>query len=111
MDTAEVRARIKTIIGSIAGIDSQRIGDDATLRGDLNLDSLSLLEVGVDVDLAFQLNLPDESYKEIDSLPAMVDLVLRRRAEMDAGSDEGNAGSDAGADSGNAKVLHHAAAG
>jgi acyl carrier protein len=82
MDASEVRNRIKKIIGSIAGIDPQRIGDEATLRGELSLDSLSLLEIGVDVDLAFQLNLPDESYKEIDSLPAMVELVMRRQAEL-----------------------------
>jgi acyl carrier protein len=82
MTVADVRSRIKQIIGSIAGIDPQRIGDDATLRGELNLDSLSLLEIGVDVDLAFHLNLPDESYKEIDSLPAMVELVMRRQAEL-----------------------------
>jgi acyl carrier protein len=87
MDASEVKNRIKKIIGSIAGIDPQRIGDDATLRGELSLDSLSLLEIGVDVDLAFQLNLPDESYKEIDSLPAMVELVMRRHAELAAAAD------------------------
>jgi acyl carrier protein len=84
MNASEVSHRIKQIIGSIAGVDPQRIGDEATLRGELNLDSLSLLEIGVDVDLAFQLNLPDESYKEIDSLPAMVELVMRRQAELEA---------------------------
>ncbi len=82
MDAATVSARIKQIIGSIAGIDPGRIDDRATLRGELNLDSLSLLEIGVDVDLAFQLDLPDESYKGIDSLPAMVELVMRRQAEQ-----------------------------
>jgi len=87
MTVADVRSRIKTIIGSIAGMDAQRIGDDATLRGELNLDSLSLLEIGVDVDLAFHLNLPDESYKEIDSLPAMVELVMRRQAELGGAGD------------------------
>jgi len=84
MDASEVRSKIKQIIGSIAGLDPRRIGDEATLRGELNLDSLSLLEIGVDIDLAFQLNLPDESYKEIDNLPAMVELVLRRQAELAA---------------------------
>ena len=89
MNAREVSHKIKAIIGSIAGVDPQRIGDDVTLRGELNLDSLSLLEIGVDVDLAFQLNMPDESYKEIDSLPAMVELVLRRQAELagDAGAE------------------------
>jgi acyl carrier protein len=84
MNVADVRSRIKKVIGSIAGIDPQRISDEATLRGELNLDSLSLLEIGVDVDLAFHLNLPDESYKEIDSLPEMVELVMRRQAELGA---------------------------
>jgi acyl carrier protein len=84
MNAAEINSRIKQIIGSVAGIDPKRIDDQATLRGALNLDSLSLLEIGVDVDLAFQLNLPDESYKEIDSVPAMVALVLDRQAEQEA---------------------------
>ena len=82
MEATEINARIKKIIGSIAGVDPKRIPDEATLRGELKLDSLSLLEIGVDVDLAFQLNLPDETYKDIDSVPELVQLVLRRRAEL-----------------------------
>lgn len=77
----EIRTRIKQIIGNVAGLNPARITDDATLRDDLKLDSLSLLEIGVDVDLAFKLELPDERYKEIDSLPAMVDLVQSRLGE------------------------------
>jgi acyl carrier protein len=80
MDAAEITAKIKNIIGGIAGIDPLRIRDGATLRGDLNLDSLSLLEIAVEVDLGFQLDLPDETYREIDSLPAMRDLVMQRLA-------------------------------
>ncbi len=48
------------------------------------MDSLSLLEIGVDVDLAFKLELPDERYKEIESLPQMVALVQGRLAELSA---------------------------
>jgi acyl carrier protein len=80
----EVSAKIKQIISNIAGLDPQRIPDEASLRDDLKLDSLSLLEIGVDVDLAFQLNLPDESYKEIATLPQMVRLVQERRNAMAA---------------------------
>ncbi len=77
----EIRTRIKQIIANVAGLNPGRIDDDAMLRDDLKLDSLSLLEIGVDVDLAFKLELPDERYKEIDSLPAMVGLVQERLAE------------------------------
>ena len=80
----EIRNRIKQIIANVAGLNPSRITDDATLRDELKLDSLSLLEIGVDVDLAFKLELPDERYKEIDSLPGMVSLVQQRLFEITA---------------------------
>jgi acyl carrier protein len=88
MNDQEVSTKIKQIISNIAGLDPQRIPDHSSLRDDLKLDSLSLLEIGVDVDLAFQLNLPDEKYKEIASLPQMVALVQQRRSEISAGQAE-----------------------
>jgi acyl carrier protein len=78
----EIRSRIKQIIANVAGLNPSRIHDEATLRDELKLDSLSLLEIGVDVDLAFKLELPDERYKDIDSLPAMVSLVQQRLSEL-----------------------------
>lgn len=82
MESAEIRAQVKDIIARVTGLDPARIGDDATLRDGLSIDSLSLLEIGVDVDLAFQLGLPDERYKEIDSVPDMVVLVEQRLQEL-----------------------------
>ena len=81
-DATEIRARVKQIIANVAGLDPARIGDEAKLRDELKLDSLSLLEIGVDVDLAFKLELPDEQYKEIDSIPDMVALVQSRLADI-----------------------------
>jgi acyl carrier protein len=78
---AEIRSRIKQIIANVAGLDAAKIPDQAALRDDLSLDSLSLLEISVDVDFTFKLNLPDERYKEVQSLDDMVDLVARRLAE------------------------------
>ncbi|HKH43502.1 MAG TPA: phosphopantetheine-binding protein [Thermoanaerobaculia bacterium] len=82
MSNVEILDKIKQIIGNIAGLDPKRIGDADSLRDDLKLDSLSLLEIGVDVDLAFKLNLPDERYKEIHTLPQMVALVHERLGEL-----------------------------
>ncbi|HSK75435.1 MAG TPA: acyl carrier protein [Thermoanaerobaculia bacterium] len=82
MEPVAIRTQIKQIISNIAGLDPGKIGDEATFRDELNLDSLSLLEIGVEVDLAFKLQLPDERYKEIDSLPSMVGLVQERLREM-----------------------------
>jgi acyl carrier protein len=82
MDRAEIRDRIKHVIANVAGLEPQGIGDHDTLREDLNLDSLSLLEIGVDVDLSFKLGLPDERYREVRGLDDMVDLVEGRLAEL-----------------------------
>jgi acyl carrier protein len=82
LSNVEILDKIKQIIGNIAGLDPKRIGDADSLRDDLKLDSLSLLEIGVDVDLAFKLNLPDERYKEIQTLPQMVSLVHERLGEL-----------------------------
>lgn len=81
-ETEGIRSRIKQIIANVAGLDAGRIADESTFVDDLKLDSLSMLEIGVDVDMAFQLQLPDEAFKEIGSLPAMVALVERRLTEI-----------------------------
>jgi acyl carrier protein len=93
MDVTEIRGRIKQIIASVAGMDAQKISDHARLREELNLDSLSLLEIGVDVDMAFQLGLPDESYREVRGIDDMVALVEGRLGELVGGEAEAvNAG-------------------
>ena len=84
MESTQIRAKIKEIIANVAGLDRNRIGDHATLTDDLSLDSLSRLEIGVDVDYAFKLKLPDERYQGVDSIDAMVALVERRLAELAA---------------------------
>jgi acyl carrier protein len=86
MEAPEIRSRIKQIISQVAGIDPAKIGDHATLRDELNLDSLSLLEIGVDVDYAFKLGLPDERYREVASLDDMVGLVAGHLTTVEARS-------------------------
>jgi acyl carrier protein len=86
MSEQEIRARVKQIISNIAGLDPNKIGDHDSFTEDLSLDSLSMLEIGVDVDMAFQLGLPDERYKEIRTLPQMVELVQQRRNELVGGA-------------------------
>lgn len=82
MEREQIRSKVKEIIANVAGLDRHAISDHATLGDDLGLDSLSRLEIGVDVDYAFKLKLPDESFKGIDGVDSMVDLVQRRLLEM-----------------------------
>lgn len=82
----EIRTKIKEIIANVAGIPADKIGDHSHLRDDLNLDSLSLLEIGVDVDFAFKLGLPDERYREVQGMDDLVALVEESRTQVAAGA-------------------------
>ena len=81
--TDQIRAKIKEVIASVDDLDPAGIADDADLRQDLNLDSLSLLEIGVDVDYAFQLGIEDleDRLANLQTLGEVVALVERLRAE------------------------------
>jgi acyl carrier protein len=84
MHTEEIRAQIKEIISNVTSIAPEDISDQASFRDDLDLDSLSLLEIGVDMDYEFKLGLPEEELQNLATLPEAVALVERRLHEKAA---------------------------
>ncbi len=81
MKIEEIRTKIKEIISNVTNIDPEEIGDKASFVDDLQLDSLSLLEIGVDVDYEFKLGVPEERLGELRTVQDSVDLVLQVLAE------------------------------
>lgn len=75
VDVEAIRLRIKEIIAGVTGIPVEEIGDSASLVDELDLDSLSLMEVGVDVDYEYRLGLPEEDLQKIGSVEDAVKLV------------------------------------
>ena len=84
MDVAEVRSKVKQIISNVTNIAPAQIADNASFIDDLNLDSLSLLEIGVDVDFEFKLGVPEERLQQLRTVQDSVDLVLQVLAEKNA---------------------------
>lgn len=78
MDIVEIRQKIKEIISNVTSIDPSQISDQASFVEDLQLDSLSLLEIGVDVDYEFKLGVPEERLQELRTVQDSVDLVMER---------------------------------
>lgn len=85
MQTDEIKGKIREVITQVTEIPSEEYGDDTSFTQELDLDSLALLEIGVDVDYAFQLNLPDERFKDIDSVNDAVQLVVTELEAREAG--------------------------
>lgn len=85
MDIAEIKQKIRQIVFETTNIEPDEIGDQTHFVQDLDLDSLTLLEIGVNVDEAFRLDLPEEEMKEMIHVQATAELVVQRLAEKVAG--------------------------
>lgn len=82
---AEIRQKIKEIISNVTNLPIEEIGDQDRFREDLDLDSLSLLEIGVDVDYEFKLGLPEEQLQKIgsvDEAAALARKILAGESEV-----------------------------
>ena len=84
MTTADIREKIKEIIANVTNLDPAEIQDNAHFIDDLQLDSLSLMEIGVDVDYEFKLGVPEEQLQELRTVEDSVRLVLSKQGAEDA---------------------------
>ncbi len=81
MEVSTVRTKIKEIISTVSNIPVEDIADNASYQDDLALDSLTLLEIGVDVDYEFKLGLPEEQLQHIQSVQDAVEVVMQNLSE------------------------------
>jgi len=75
LELADIKSRIRERITRITNIPSDKISDTASYREDLGVDSLSLLELTVDLEYAFKIRVPEERLAEIQNLQATAELV------------------------------------
>lgn len=80
MTEFEVRDSIKKVIAHVSDIDLEEIGDLASFKEDLGLDSLVLLEIAVDIGLRFQLDIPEEQLMQLQTVQDAVELVQQSLA-------------------------------
>ena len=72
MTIAESRPRVKETIAKISGLKIEEIADDATFDA-LELDSLSRIELLVELEREFQLDIPEDA--EDDNLIAEIQTI------------------------------------
>ena len=80
METEALEQQIKQIIANTAGIDLADIDEKTSFVDDLDLDSLTLLEIAVNVDYEYDLKLNEDEMGEIGTLGGAVALVQKRMA-------------------------------
>jgi len=71
-----IKQRIKEIIFETTNIKPETINDGDAFVADLGLDSLTLMEIGVDIDQEYGLDMSDDDMKGLTSVQASAELVL-----------------------------------
>ncbi len=78
MEIQEIREIVKQAINKVTGVDVAAISDSASYEQDLGLDSLSILEIAVDIESQFKIQATDEELAAIQTIDDTVNLVRRR---------------------------------
>jgi acyl carrier protein len=77
MSIEEIRAAVKSSIARITSLEPSEISDCASYKDDLQLDSLTILEIAVDAEFQFRIKIPDEQLSDIRTVEDTVNIVQR----------------------------------
>lgn len=75
MDERDIRTKIKQAIAKISDIEAEDITDIASFKDDLGLDSLVLLEIAVEIEMQFGLEVHEEDLKQLQTVQDAVEFV------------------------------------
>ena len=80
MDREEVLGKNQEITADRLGVDEGDVTSDASFREDLEADSLDLVELIMELEEQFGMEIPDEEAEKITTVEEAVDYVMEHQA-------------------------------
>jgi len=80
LDREEILAKIQEITADRLGVDESDVTSDASFREDLEADSLDLVELIMELEEQFGMEIPDEEAEKITTVEEAVDYVVENQA-------------------------------
>ncbi len=77
MTQQEILAGLSEIIDEIAGVPADEVTPEKTFVDDLDIDSLSMVEIAVAAQDKFGVEIPDDQLKDLKTVQDVVDYVGR----------------------------------
>ncbi|HEX9034488.1 MAG TPA: acyl carrier protein [Streptosporangiaceae bacterium] len=77
MTQQEILAGLSEIIDEIAGVPADEVTPDKTFVDDLDIDSLSMVEIAVAAQDKFGVEIPDDQLKDLKTVQDVIDYVGR----------------------------------
>ncbi len=73
----EILAGLSEIIDEIAGVPADEVTPEKTFVDDLDIDSLSMVEIAVAAQDRFGVEIPDDQLKDLKTVKDVIDYVGR----------------------------------
>jgi acyl carrier protein len=73
----EILAGLAEIIDEIAGVDADEVTPDKSFVEDLDIDSLSMVEIAVAAQDKFGVEIPDDQLKDLKTVQDVVNFVSK----------------------------------
>ena len=80
MSTEEIRAALADIVNEVAGVDVEDVQLEKSFVDDLDVDSLSMVEVVVEAEEKFGVTIPDDEVKNLKTVGDAVAYIERAQA-------------------------------
>ena len=80
LDREEILGKIQEITTDRLGVDEGDVTSDASFREDLEADSLDLVELIMELEEQFGMEIPDEEAEKITTVEEAVDYVMEHQA-------------------------------
>jgi acyl carrier protein len=79
--TEEIRAELADIVNEVTGIPAEDVQLDKSFTDDLDVDSLSMVEVVVAAEEKFSVRIPDDAVKDLKTVGDAVSYIEKAQAE------------------------------
>ena len=78
--TEEIRSELADIVNEVTGIPAEDVQLDKSFTDDLDVDSLSMVEVVVAAEEKFSVRIPDDAVKDLKTVGDAVSYIEKAQA-------------------------------
>ena len=82
VDPAEIESKVIEIVSNQMGVDKAEISRETSFINDLNADSLDTVEMVMEFEDAFEMNIPDEEAEKIQTVGQAIDYIAEQMTKQ-----------------------------
>ena len=81
MSDQEIQEGLAEIVDEVAGVPADQVTPDKTFVDDLDIDSLSMVEIAVAAQDKFGVEIPDDQLKDLTTVQDVVNFVSKNAGD------------------------------